>query len=309
MTSIQSVLTRTQHSICPEHTATKTRRHTKPVQWSRQMEDELRQAVERDGLAAAKRLFSKSLGVSAKTIERKVNRLLPDRAKRKTNESAEAWTEEEAEEILPDLLAGVATPLFVSQRLSNLAGTRRSVSAVRAKMARLERALEFPGKKAVDVAMLIGCSLRQVKRYVAKGYLATSAGRITRVSIEHFCQYRPHLIPTGSMSPEQKHALQAYGLTGNATTERRDPKRGARVLAERLMKRDIAEVDNKQAAQLLSVSVRRVERWIAKGRLRRQKGEPIHRRDLARFIRQHPSVDLCTEVVAWLSQETECDGD
>lgn len=307
MTSVQSVFTRTQHSVCLERAATKDR-SAQPVQWSRQMEDELRQVVESKGLAVAKRLFSKALGVSAKTIERKANRLFPERAKRKTNTTTERWTEEEAEEILPDLLAGVATPLFVSQRLSNLAGTRRSVSAVRAKMARSGRALEFPGKKAADVAVLIGCSLRQVKRYVAKGYLATSAGRITRASIEHFCQHRSHLIPYASMSPEQKRGLRAYGFTENAAPERRDSKRGAKALAERLMKRNIAEVDNKQAAQLLSVSVRRVERWIAKGRLPRQKGEPIHRRDLVRFVRQQPGVELCAEVVAWLSQETECDG-
>lgn len=278
--------------------------------WTNEAEAELCDLAQVQGLARAKRVLAKKLGISEKTVERKANTLFPHRRPDGAKPPSIRWEEEEVEEILAELLAGTGSPLFIAQRLSNLAGHRRTLKAVRSKMARYAAEagapMEFPGKKSADVAAMLGCTLRQVKRYVANGYLDTTAGRITAASIERFCKSHGDLIAFDRLPRNQQAVLVDLGYRPEAS-DHRNRQRLSNQLAERLIKRGVGEVDTGEAAVLMGASVRQVRRWIEGGRLVRQKGAKLQRADIATFVQARGALIEAQVrdggLRAWLLQE------
>jgi hypothetical protein len=150
------------------------------------------------------------------------------------------------------------------------------------------------GFKTKDLAQDLQVSIRQIRRWRAKGYLECVSGRITEDSFEKFCRNHPEKIPYERLSADMQRWLDGFGYQHG----------------------DGYRVD--EVARLFRVSPKTVRRWITLNWLQ-TRNRRIPGDSLARLSRLHPEVlmvnDLSSEARAFLmglgvrSNEREKDPD
>jgi DNA-binding CsgD family transcriptional regulator len=178
------------------------------------------------------------------------------------------WTPAEIEELLN--LSSTQTIRTIARRLG------RTEKSVRRKLEQMGRTQELlTGFKTKDLARDLQVSVRQVRRWRARGYLDCVAGRITEESFEKFCRNHPEKIPYRQLSREMQLWLDGYGYPAG---------QGLRV---------------SELASMLHVSPKTVRRWIGLGWLQAGRGR-ISEESFARLHRQHPELIRFEE----LSSET-----
>lgn len=184
------------------------------------------------------------------------------------------WTPAEIEELLN--LSSTQTIRTIARKLG------RTEKSVRRKLEQLGRTQELlTGFKTKDLARDLQVSVRQVRRWRARGYLDCVAGRITEESFEKFCRNHPEKIPYRQLSREMQLWLDGYGYPAG---------QGLRV---------------SELASMLHVSPKTVRRWIGLAWLQ-VKQNRIPEESVARLVRQHPDLitieALSPDVREWLSK-------
>ncbi len=166
-----------------------------------------------------------------------------------------SWTADEIEELLN--LSSTQTIRTIARKLG------RTEKSVRRKLEQLGRTQELlTGFKTKDLARDLQVSVRQVRRWRARGYLDCVAGRITEDSFEKFCRNHPEKIPYRKLSREMQLWLDGFGYPAG---------QGLRV---------------GELASMLHVSPKTVRRWIGLAWLRAEH-KRIPEESVARFVRQH----------------------
>jgi DNA-binding transcriptional regulator YiaG len=194
-------------------------------------------------------------------------------------QNGRGWTPDEIEELL-----NRSSTQTIRTIARNLGRTEKSV---RRKLEQLGRTQELlTGFKTKDLARDLQVSVRQVRRWRARGYLDCVAGRITEDSFEKFCRSHPEKIPYRQLSREMQLWLDGYGYPAG---------QGFRV---------------GELASMLHVSPKTVRRWISLAWLQ-VKLKRIPEESVARLFRQHPdliAVDaLSPDVREWLSKRERSD--
>jgi hypothetical protein len=184
------------------------------------------------------------------------------------------WTPSEIEELLN--LSSTQTIRTIARKLG------RTEKSVRRKLEQLGRTQELlTGFKTKDLARDLQVSLRQVRRWRARGYLDCVAGRITEDSFEKFCRNHPEKIPYRQLSREMQLWVEGFGYPAG---------QGLRV---------------GELASMLHVSPKTVRRWIRLAWLQ-VKQNRIPEDSVARLVRQHPDLipieALSPDVREWLSR-------
>jgi len=165
------------------------------------------------------------------------------------------WTPDEIEELLD--LSSSQTIRTIARKLG------RTEKSVRRKLEQLGRTQELlTGFKTKDLARDLQVSVRQVRRWRARGYLDCVAGRITEESFEKFCRNHPEKIPYRQLSREMQLWLDGYGYPAG---------QGLRV---------------NELASMLHVSPKTVRRWIGLAWLQ-VKQNRISEESVGRFLRHH----------------------
>src|SRR5512139_869392 len=115
-----------------------------------------------------------------------------------------SWTPDEIEELLN--LSSTQTIRTIARKLG------RTEKSVRRKLEQLGRTQELlTGFKTKDLARDLQVSVRQVRRWRARGHLDCVAGRITEESFEKFCRNHSEKIPYQQLSREMQLWLDGYG--------------------------------------------------------------------------------------------------
>jgi DNA-binding transcriptional MerR regulator len=165
------------------------------------------------------------------------------------------WTPAEIEELLN--LSSTQTIRTIARKLG------RTEKSVRRKLEQLGRTQELlTGFKTKDLARDLQVSVRQVRRWRARGYLDCVAGRITEESFEKFCRNHPEKIPYRQLSREIQLWLDGFGYPAG---------QGVRV---------------GELAAILHVSPKTVRRWIGLNWLKVTQNR-IPEESVARFVRQY----------------------
>lgn len=184
------------------------------------------------------------------------------------------WTPAEIEELLN--LSSTQTIRTIARKLG------RTEKSVRRKLEQLGRTQELlTGFKTKDLARDLQVSVRQVRRWRARGYLDCVAGRITEESFEKFCRNHPEKIPYRQLSREMQFWLDGFGYPAG---------QGFRV---------------GELASMLHVSPKTVRRWIGLAWLQ-VKHSRIPEESVARLFRQRPELVrlnvLSSDTRDWLSR-------
>lgn len=165
------------------------------------------------------------------------------------------WTPAEIEELLN--LSSTQTIRTIARKLG------RTEKSVRRKLEQLGRTQELlTGFKTKDLARDLQVSVRQVRRWRARGYLDCVAGRITEESFEKFCRNHPEKIPYRQLSREMQLWLNGFGYPDG---------QGFRV---------------SELASMLHVSPKTIRRWISLTWLQVNR-DRISAESLARFFLYH----------------------
>ena len=156
--------------------------------------------------------------------------------------------------------------MSISQSIATIARQLgRSTKSIRRKLESLGRSPDtLSGFKCKDLADTLKVSLRQLRRWRARGYLDCVAGRITEDSFERFCRQHPDKIPFGDLDRNTQNWLDSFGYPhtdGYCVTG---------------------------LAQILGVSRKRIRRWIELNWLH-QRGRLISRDSIDRFRIIHAS--------------------
>ncbi len=184
------------------------------------------------------------------------------------------WTPEDLEQLLD--FSSTQTIRTIARKLG------RTEKSVRRKLEQLGRTQELlTGFKTKDLAHDLQVSIRQIRRWRAKGYLECVAGRITEESFGKFCRNHPEKIPYRQLSREMQLWLDGFGYPAG---------QGIRV---------------SELASMLHVSPKTVRRWISLAWLQ-VKQNRIPKESVARLFRQHPDLiameALSLDVREWLSR-------
>ena len=171
------------------------------------------------------------------------------------------WTLAEIEELLN--LSSTQTIRTIARKLG------RTEKSVRRKLEQLGRTQELlTGFKTKDLARDLHVSVRQVRRWRARGYLDCVAGRITEESFEKFCRNHAEKIPYRQLSREIQLWLDGFGYPAG---------QGLRVT---------------EFAAILHVSPKTVRRWIGLNWLKMTRNR-IPEESVVRFVRQYrESIEL-----------------
>lgn len=118
------------------------------------------------------------------------------------------------------------------EKLRELAGSRsvptvaeflgRTPKAIRSKLFRVGGpAQNLSGFKSKDLVNLLHVTARQIRRWRERGYLETTAGRITERSFERFCREHRDRIPYNSLDQTTQLWLRSLGYpSGSRSRER-----------------------------------------------------------------------------------------
>jgi DNA-binding transcriptional MerR regulator len=182
----------------------------------------------------------------------------PDVGRASSWHNGRGWTPSEIEELLDR--SSTQTIRTIARKLG------RTEKSVRRKLEQLGRTQELlTGFKTKDLARDLQVSVRQVRRWRARGYLDCVAGRITEESFERFCRNHPDKIPYRQLSREMQLWLDGFGYPAG---------QGLRV---------------GELASMLHVSPKTVRRWISLAWLQVTHNR-IPRESVARLHSQHPEL-------------------